>query len=66
MSELELGISMWDNFAVRFGFNQIKLIGDNYLDPVSVFYKHNGLRNDDFFGAMKPSSNFAISRTELM
>jgi hypothetical protein len=66
MSELELGLSMWDNFAIRFGFNQIKLIGDSYLDPVSVFYKHNGLRNDDFFGAMKPSSNFSSARNELM
>lgn len=66
MNELELGISMWDNFAIRFGFNQIKLIGNDYLDPVSVFYKHNGLRNDDFFGAMKPSGNFANARTELM
>ena len=66
MNELELGISMWDNFAIRFGFNQIKLIGNDYLDPVSVFYKHNGLKNDDFFGAMKPSSNFASARTDLM
>ena len=66
MSELELGISMWDNFAVRFGFNQIKLIGNDYLDPVSVFYKNNGLKNDDFFGSMKPSSNFSSARTELM
>ena len=66
LGELELGLSMWDNFAIRFGFNQIKLIGDNYLDPVSVFYKHNGLRNDDFFGAMKPSSNFSSARNELM
>jgi hypothetical protein len=66
MNELELGVSMWDNFLVRFGFNQIKLPGNNYLDPVSVFFNHNGLKNDDFFGAMRPSSNFASARTELM
>jgi hypothetical protein len=66
MNELELGVTMWDNFLIRFGYNQIKLIGNDYLDPVSVFFKHNALRNDDFFGAMRPSANFSSARNDLM
>ena len=66
LSQQELGVAMWDNFLIRFGFNQLKLPGNYYLDPVSVFFNNNGLRNDDFFGALRPSTNFANARTELM
>lgn len=66
LNEFELGVAMWDNFVVRFGYNQMKIIGDNYLDPVKVFFNNDGLRNDDFFGAIRPSTNFTNARTELM
>lgn len=66
LSELELGVAMWDNFIIRFGFNQEKIIGNDYLDPVKVFFDNNGLKNDDFFGGMRPSTNFANARVQLM
>jgi len=54
LNDMELGVAMWDNFVVRFGFNQIKIIGDSYLNPVDVFYKHRGLRERiDFVGARR-------------
>ena len=58
LSEEQLGIAMWDNFIVRFGFNQIKIIGKNYLDPVKVFFANNGLRTNTI--------DFATARTDLM
>lgn len=66
LNELELGVAMWDNFIVRFGFNQQKIIGNSYIDPVKVFFDNNGLKGDDFFGAMRPNSNFANARVQLM
>jgi len=66
LNELELGLAQWDNFVLRFGFNQMKIIGKDYLNPVDVFFKNDGLRNDDFFGAMRPNNNFANARQDLM
>jgi len=66
LGDLGTGIAMWDNFVIRFGYNQVKIIGNDYLDPVKVFFNNDGLRNDDFFGAMRPSTNFNNARTELM
>lgn len=66
LSQQELGLTMWDNFVLRFGFNQVKLYEGAYLNPVDVFFKNNGLKNDEFFGSMKPSTNFVNARTDLM
>lgn len=49
LSDREIGITMWDNFLVRFGFNQVKILEGSWLSPVEVFYKNNGLRNSDDF-----------------
>lgn len=57
LSEFEVGVAMWDNFLLRFGFNQIKVGEGRYLNPVNVFYDNNGL---------KTNLDFAKARTDLM
>lgn len=59
LSELQLGVAMWDNFVIRFGFNQIKIgpATDDWLSPVNAFYDNNGLRTD---------ADFASARTQVM
>lgn len=66
LNDLELGVAMWDNFAIRFGFNQVKILDDVYLNPVDVFFKHNGLKNEDVVLGSGGPSNFAKAREDLM
>ena len=57
LSEQEIGIATWDNFLLRFGYNQVKILPNAYLNPVNVFYNNNGL---------KTNLDFAKARTDLM
>ena len=57
LSEQEVGVAMWDNFSLRFGYNQIKLQEGSWLNPVDIFYSNNGL---------KTNIDFAKARTDLM
>ena len=57
LSDREVGIAMWDNFLLRFGFNQVKLFEGRWLNPVNAFYDNNGL---------KTNIDFARARTNIM
>ena len=57
LNDIELGVAMWDNFVLRFGYNQLKISEKKYLNPVDSFYKNNGIKTD---------FDFDSARTEIM
>jgi hypothetical protein len=57
LDQRDIGVTMWDNFLIRFGFNQVKILENTYINPVNVFYDNNGLRTN---------LDFAKGRTDLM
>jgi len=57
LTQQEVGIAMWDNFLLRFGYNQIKISDKKYLNPVDVFFANNGI---------KSNMDFAKARTDIM
>jgi len=46
LSEKAMAIVMYDNFPIRFGFNEQQITKGKYYTPVSIFFKNNALKTD--------------------
>lgn len=57
LTDKEVTTIMWDNFPIRFGYNDQKIVPGRYLTPVSVFFKNN---------ALKTPQDFTLAKTELL
>lgn len=57
LSQKEIAVIMWDNFPIRFGFNEQKIVPGRYLTPVSIFFKNN---------ALKTPADLVAAKTELL
>lgn len=57
LRDKEITTIMWDNFPIRFGYNEQKIVEGRYLTPVSIFFKNN---------ALKTPQDFKLAKTELL
>lgn len=57
LSETEVGVIMWRNFNLRFGFNEYKIVEGRYFSPVSAFFRHN---------ALKTRNDFEMARKDIL
>lgn len=57
LSETEVGVIMWRNFNLRFGFNEHKIVEGRYFSPVSAFFRHN---------ALKTKNDFEMARKDIL
>ena len=57
LSETELGVIMWRNFNLRFGYNEYKIVEGRYFSPVSAFFRHN---------ALKTRNDFEMARKDIL
>jgi len=57
LKEKEVTTIMWDNFPIRFGYNEQKITEGRYFTPVSVFFRNNALKTD---------IDFSVAKTELL
>ena len=57
LSEVEVGVIMWRNFNLRFGFNEYKISEGRYFSPVSAFFRHN---------ALKTRNDFEMARKDIL
>lgn len=46
MSNKEVAVTMWDNFNIRFGVNEVKIVKGRYVSPVTTFFENNALRTE--------------------
>lgn len=58
LSQMQIGVAMWRNFNIRFGFNEFKIMEGRYFSPVTPFFRNNALKTkSDFEKARKETLN---------